>query len=67
MSFSIVEHFSELKDFRIERKKLHALPDILVLSVCAVISGAEGWEDVAEFRALIRNASVNVLYGGLKG
>ena len=49
MSFSIVENFSELKDFRIERKRLHALPDILVLSVCAVISGAEGWEDIAEF------------------
>jgi len=46
---SFVEHFSGLKDSRIERKKLHALPDILVLVVCAMISGAEGWEDIAAF------------------
>ena len=23
--------------------------DILVIAVCAVISGAEGWEDIAEY------------------
>lgn len=46
---SFVEHFSELQDPRIERKKLHALMDIVVLTVCAVVSGAEGWEAIAEF------------------
>ena len=30
---SFVEHFSELQDPRIERKKLHALMDILVLTI----------------------------------
>lgn len=49
MAASFVEHFSELKDPRIERKKLYALPAILVLVVCAMISGAEGWEDIAAF------------------
>jgi len=49
MAVSFVEHFSELKDSRLERNKLHALPDILVLVVCAMISGAEGWEDIAAF------------------
>ena len=49
MISSFVEHFSELQDPRIERKKLHALMDILVLTVCAVASGAEGWEGIAEF------------------
>jgi len=38
-----IKHFADLKDPRIERKKLHALMDILVLTVCAVASGAEGW------------------------
>ena len=38
-----------MQDPRIERKKLHALMDILVLTVCAVASGAEGWEAIAEF------------------
>ncbi len=49
MTISFIEHFSELEDSRIERKKLHALSDILVLVVCAMISGAEGWEDIAAF------------------
>jgi hypothetical protein len=46
---SFIEHFSELQDPRIERKKLHALMDILVLTICAMASGAEGWEAIAEF------------------
>ncbi len=49
MISSFIEHFSELQDPRIERKKLHALMDILVLTVCAVASGAEGWEAITEF------------------
>ena len=49
MSCSFIEHFSPLKDPRIERKKLHMLIDILVLTVCATLSGAEGWEEIEEF------------------
>lgn len=46
---SIVEHFAELSDPRIERTKLHSLSDILVIAVSAVICGAEGWTDIEEF------------------
>ena len=49
MNCSIVEHFSTLNDPRIERKKLHQLMDIIVLSICATLSGAQGWEDIEEF------------------
>ena len=49
MTLSINEHFSRLDDPRIERKKLHSLMDIITLSVCAVASGAEGWEAIEEF------------------
>jgi predicted transposase YbfD/YdcC len=49
MTVSFVEHFTTLKDPRIERHKRHELMDILVLSVCAVLSGADGWEAIAEF------------------
>ena len=49
MSASILEHFRPLQDPRIERNKLHALPDILLLTVCAVVSGADGWEGIEEF------------------
>lgn len=45
----LVECFSEIEDPRIERTRVHSLEDILVLSVLAVIAGAEGWEDIEEF------------------
>lgn len=45
----LLEHFSLLEDPRIERKKLHCLTDILVLSICAVSSGAEGWQGIVDF------------------
>lgn len=46
---SLVDHFSSIEDPRIERTRIHGLSDILVLSVLAVIAGAEGWEDIEEF------------------
>jgi predicted transposase YbfD/YdcC len=49
MTPCFVEHFSKLPDPRINRNMLHELMDIIVLNVCAVISGAEGWEDIADF------------------
>jgi predicted transposase YbfD/YdcC len=49
MTISFIEHFSVLEDPRIERKNLHALHDIVVLVVCGVISGADGWEEIAAF------------------
>lgn len=46
---SLVDFFSLIEDPRIERTRVHSLSDILVLSVVAVIAGAEGWEDIEEF------------------
>ncbi|MCZ5028487.1 transposase family protein, partial [Escherichia coli] len=35
---------------RKQQKRLeHKLSDILLLTICAVISGAEGWEDIEDF------------------
>jgi predicted transposase YbfD/YdcC len=48
-TISLLEHFAELPDPRIDRTKLHALSDILVIAVSAVICGAEGWTDIEEF------------------
>jgi len=38
---SIEHHFSDLEDPRIDRTKLHKLLDIVVIAICAVISGAD--------------------------
>ena len=43
---TIAEHFAELPDPRIERTKRHQLIDILTISICAVISGADTFEDI---------------------
>ena len=45
----IEQHFSGLKDPRMERTKKHALFDIVTITICAVIGGADNWVEVAEF------------------
>jgi predicted transposase YbfD/YdcC len=50
MPLSLTAVFADLPDPRIETaNKLHKLTDVLVLATCAVIAGAEGWEDIAEY------------------
>jgi predicted transposase YbfD/YdcC len=46
---SIVEHFSPLTDPRILLKTGHNLVDIVVITVCAVIAGADDWVEIAGF------------------
>lgn len=46
---SISEHFGSLTDPRVERTKLHRLMDIILIAVCAVISGADDWVDIEEY------------------
>jgi hypothetical protein len=46
---TIERHFGDLTDPRVDRTKLHALLNILVIALCAVIAGADNWEDVEEF------------------
>ena len=46
---TIEKHFGDLTDPRIDRTKLHELMNILVIALCAVIAGADNWEDVEEF------------------
>ena len=41
----LMEHISIIPDYRQAWKVEHKLSDILLLTICAVISGAEGWED----------------------
>ena len=46
---SMVDHFSELEDPRIDRAKHHQLLDIIIIAVCGVICGADSWVDIEEF------------------
>jgi len=46
---AIEEHFSKVTDPRIDRRKEHKLIDMIVIAICAVICGAEGWTDIENF------------------
>ncbi len=45
----LIEHISVIPEYRQAWKVEHKLSDILLLTICAVISGAEGWEDIEDF------------------
>ena len=49
VSGSMGEHFSNLDDPRRDQGKRHQLLDIIAMTICAVIGGAEGWSDVELF------------------
>jgi predicted transposase YbfD/YdcC len=45
----ITEHFGKVRDPRIGNATRHKLMDILVIAICGVVCGADGWSDVALF------------------
>lgn len=45
----IERHFSKIRDPRVGNAKRHKLLDILVVAICAVICGANGWSDIELF------------------
>lgn len=47
LSFTL--HFSCVSDPRVDRTRRHNLHDILAVAICAVISGCDTWEEVAQY------------------
>ena len=48
----ICKHFEDLPDPRVTGRCDHALLDVIVISILAVICGADGWEDIHEFASM---------------
>jgi predicted transposase YbfD/YdcC len=46
---SIRTHFAKLKDPRRAHRRLHQLQDIIAIALCAVIAGAQDWQEIALF------------------
>ncbi len=46
---SITKHFGELQDPRTGNAKAHIFLEILIIAICAVICGADGWSDIELF------------------
>ena len=46
---NFLDNFSTLEDPRSERNQLHSVDEIFLLTFCAVICGADGWQDVEDY------------------
>lgn len=47
--YSLLDWFGDVEDPRIDRKKLYPLDEILLLTVCAVMSGLHEWDEIVDF------------------
>lgn len=50
---TIFAYFSEMEDFRIERKKQHLLTDIITITIAATLCGSNSYDDIEDF-AVVR-------------
>ncbi len=48
-TLAIIRHFRTLKDPRRRHRRLHLLIDIVVMALCAVLCGADDWQQIATF------------------
>ena len=46
---AVTTYFRRLRDPRLNRRKLHLLMDIIVIALCAVIAGANDWQQIVTF------------------
>jgi len=46
---SLIEHFQNIQDPRVNRTKDHALIDVLVIAVCTLLCGGESFNDMEDF------------------
>lgn len=43
------DFFKEVPDHRIDRRKLHTVSEILLLTFCGVVAGCDAWDDIEAF------------------
>ena len=46
---SILDHFADLDDPRVERTRRHKLVDIIAIAICSTICGADSWAHMELF------------------
>lgn len=46
---TLVDHFANLTDPRIDRTKEHKLIDILTIAICGMICGADNWVAMEQY------------------
>lgn len=48
-SVRFLSYFDAIDDPRVDRTKLHPIGDILAIAICAIICGADTWDDIEAF------------------
>ena len=46
---SPLKHFADLRDPRVERTREHLLEEILLITIAAILSGANGWNEIEDY------------------
>ena len=46
---SVARHFTRLRDSRRHHRKRHLLIDIIVIALCAILCGANDWQQIVTF------------------
>jgi len=49
MGQSVFSYFERIEDPRIERSKRHSLLDIIGITLCGVVCGADNWEEIEAY------------------
>ena len=52
---TIIDYFSEMEDFRINRRKRHLLLDIISITIAATLCGCQGFDEIEDF-GIVREA-----------
>ena len=62
-----LKYFAELKDPRVERTREHLLEEILLIAIAAILSGANGWNEIENYGKAKREwlSSFLLLPGGI--
>jgi predicted transposase YbfD/YdcC len=46
---SPLKHFADMRDPRVKRTREHLLEEILLISIAAILSGANGWNEIEDY------------------
>lgn len=49
---TLIEHFKDITDPRLQRRQLHKLDDIFFMTLCAVICGCDSWVAIEKFATM---------------
>src|ERR1017187_4989500 len=46
---SPMQHFADLRDPRVKRTREHLLEEILLMTIAAILSGCNGWNEIEDY------------------